>query len=223
LGFLHLLKPLLAPGGHLFLEVPESTFPTPGLVEFFNFEHLGHFTASTLREILTRAGFVMTAMAEGMRPGGRLVVSAVVEGSTKTESLLEIDPAYEKKRFLAALDTYQQEMKILADVFRTRLLKFIAQWSLDDARIGVYGAGIHTEYLLGVLEELASVVHCLLDTDPRKQGYNFHQWKVYGPDDIAGLNLDAILISSQRFEDEIHEALRPHWEAGLPVIRCYGE
>ncbi len=223
LGFLKLLKPLVAPGGHLFLEVPESTHPTPGLVEFFNFEHLGHFTASTLREILVRAGFVLTAIAEDMRPGGRLVVSAVVEGSTEMEPPPRIDPAHEKQRFLTSLDHYKQEMKTLADDFRARLLKYISRWVEADARIGVYGAGIHTEYLLGVLEELAPVVYCLLDTDPRKQGRPFHQWKVYGPDDIVDLNLDAILISSQRFEDEIHEALRPHWEAGLTVIRCYGE
>lgn len=220
LGFLNLLKPLLAPGGHLFLEVPESTVPVPGLVEFFDFEHLGHFTSSTLQMALNRAGLNMTAIAEDMRPGGRLVVSAVVADSSG-QTLPSIDRELEKTKFLTALENYQDEMKTMADGFRTRLLHHIAQWEKQDARIAVYGAGLHSEYLLGVLAELGPRIHCFLDSDPRKQGQKFHNWQVFGPHDISELNLHAILISSQRFEDEIFDTLKPHRETGLSVIRCY--
>ncbi len=223
LEFLNLLKTLLTPDGMLFLEVPESCYPAAGLVEFFNFEHLGHFTSSTLRRILNAAGLEMTAIAENMRPGGRLVVSAVGQGTARQQSLPKVNADFEKQRFLKAVAEYKIEMKSLAEAFRSRLLQNVSQWSKDQARVGVYGAGIHTEYLLGVLEELASVIFCLLDSDPRKQGQSFYQWPVYGPDDIEELSLDAILISSQRFEDEIYEALNFHRQSGLTVIRCYGD
>ncbi len=223
LAFLKLLRSLIAENGHLFLEVPESTRPVPGLVEFFDFEHLCHFTGATLQQMLQRAGFQMVGIAEEMLGDGRLVVCAVPKGELPFPELPIMDREQDKARFLAGLTRYQQENQILAAAFRTRLLDHISSWVRDGARIGIYGAGVHTEYLLGVLAELESVIFCLLDTDPRKQGRHFHRWRVFGPEDIPELDLDGILISSQRFEDEIFDALQPFAQKGLSVIRCYGD
>ena len=81
---------------------------------------------------------------------------------------------------------------------------------------------MHTRFLMDLFD-LAPSVACVLDSDPGKSGSAFLDWQVHTPDEIPGLELDAILISSNAFEAEIYAAIAPTAaQRGIEVVRCYG-
>jgi len=97
----------------------------------------------------------------------------------------------------------------------------VARWTGRAARVAVYGAGMHTRYLMELFD-LGRSVTCLLDIDPRKTGSSFLGWRVFGPDAIPQLDLDAILISTNAFEEEVYSAIAPTARAlEIEVVRCY--
>ena len=69
------LRALLAPGGTLYLAVPNVLMPDDAPDRFFHFEHLTYFSPRTLVRVMNEAGFAVTLLEE--RPK-ELVVRAVV-------------------------------------------------------------------------------------------------------------------------------------------------
>ena len=64
---------------------------------------------------------------------------------------------------------------------------------------------MHTRFLSDLLD-LDDAVACVFDSDPGKIGGRFLDWPVHGPEALAALDLDAVVISTHAFEDEVFTA-----------------
>ncbi len=207
----------LEPGGLAFIEVPDSTRPVAQIAEFFSFEHLSHFTRGTLVRCLAEAGLEPIAFDEHVSLPN-LRVCARRSERVPAESDFGGD---DRKALREAIDRYRRERRAFENALTRRLADRVASWTDREARVAVYGAGMHTRYLMELFD-LGRSVTCLLDSDPRKTGSSFLGWRVFGPDAIPRLDLDAILISTNAFEEEVYSAIAPTARAhDIEVVRCY--
>lgn len=194
---------LLKPTGRLFIELPDSTRPEPQVVEFFGLEHLSHFTPGTLHAVLTRHGLRVAALgADDDAP--RLRACATLDPDVVAVPAPEDD----RQAMRQALVLHADRRQILRDGLGGRLDAMAAGWRAEGRKVAVYGAGFHTRNLLA-MSRLGQVLAAVIDSDPLKAGTRFLDWTVRPPEDIPGLGLDVIVISSRAFQDEIAARLRP--------------
>lgn len=93
--------------------------------------------------------------------------------------------------------------------------------SAADWRVGVLGAGEHTEWLLqetplGVLPHLF-----FFDSDPVRAGATIAGRTILPARDIPALQLNAIVPSSLAFHEEMVDFLEMLPVSGLRIVRCY--
>ena len=204
---------ILKKTGLLFIEVPDSSQPIPSLTEYFGFEHLSHFTLNTLKKILNHHQLYIHSFDTHAFEKGIIRISA-----SKSKKIIKLPKI--KKNYLSIINLYKKQKKQIQDKFLKKLIPLIKKWQKTQARLAIYGAGGHTFYLLNLIK-INNLVHCLIDTDPAKHGKIFLKWQIYRPEDILSLNLDAIIISSERFETEIYESIKHLEKTGLKIIKCY--
>lgn len=88
---------------------------------------------------------------------------------------------------------------------RGKLLPRIADWKTRGARVAVYGAGKHTQALLGLVPELFGLVVLFLD---RSRTADFLGKPCRAPAGFTAADADAIVYSSRAAEREMFAALR---------------
>lgn len=210
----------LRPGGLAFMEVPDSTRPIAQIAEFYSFEHLSHFTRSTLLRALGQAGLEPVAWDESVGiPNLRVCARRCPEGLRLARDHSEVE---DRQELVSAIDRYRRERGRVEAALVERLEDRVAQWERRSARVALYGAGMHTRFLMEIFD-LGPSVACMLDSDPAKAGSSFLGWRVHAPDELPALELDAILISTQAFEQEVYDGLQPAARKhGIEVVRCYG-
>ena len=94
----------------------------------------------------------------------------------------------------------------------------------DGKRIALYGLGKHTERLLKFLEkhgkEVKEKICCLIDRE--KENINVNGYPVLKlKDAVKVYQIDCIIISSYRFQDEIYERIQNIEEDGVTVYKIY--
>jgi|GEM_PF-4499817 len=207
---------LVREGGYLILDVPDSNQPFVTLAEYYAFEHLTHFTYATLENLLSRLGMEIVTRSEQAFENGELLIMAVKKANSKNT----IDLMGAKEQLLTTIARYSKEKRILEQQVIDTLGNSGLYWRSHQSRVAIYGAGVHTLFLLGLCD-ISSAVTCILDSDPSKWGMDYNGWTVYGPDDIERLNLDVIIISSKDYEWEIYNSIRNCEEKGVQIIRFY--
>lgn len=194
---------LLGRTGSLFIELPDSTRPEAQVVEFYGLEHLSHFTPGTLHALLTRHGLRVTALgADDDAP--RLRACATLNPGVVAVPAPEDD----RQVMRQALVQHADRRQILRDGLGGRLDALADRWRADGCAVAVYGAGFHTRNLLA-MSRLGRGLAAVIDSDPLKAGTRFLDWTVQPPENIPGLGLDVIVISSRAFQDEIAASLQP--------------
>lgn len=110
-----------------------------------------------------------------------------------------------------------------ADVLKQRVRRAV-KTCIDRGgmRIALYGAGRHTAKLLQSAPLWPLHVLGIIDDDPALTGLTRYGMRIYAPSDIARLNPDALLISSDQYEEAIYRKLAPLEAGGLRVLRLYG-
>ncbi len=212
------LRALLKPSGKLFLEVPDSTRPILQMGEFFSFEHLSHFTLETLTNLLAKHGLkIIDAVADENDP--RLRVCAILSKK------LSVVPAKPDSLFKTreVLANYRENSKSLRSSVYKRLDSMAKAWRAQKRRVAIYGAGFHTQDLLGSAH-FGDCICAVLDSDPNKIGNRFLSWAVDSPQALDELSLDVVVISSRAFQDEIYLQLKPYQDRlGFELIKLYDE
>lgn len=210
------LERLLAPGGHLALYVPDSSRPVAHVAEFFSFEHLSHFTAGSITRLLVDFGLRPLEIERAEGPG--LMVCARKEGRAAVAGERVPD---DRQELHAALERYRMERASFERGLRERFDGLRERWKAERARVAVYGAGEHTQFLLELCD-LGPHVVAILDSDPRKHGRRFLRWRVDPPERAVERGVDAIVLSSRPYQDEMHAAVAPlAAEHGIEIVRCY--
>jgi SAM-dependent methyltransferase len=214
--FLALLTQHVAPGGLLVLSVPDSSAPVPQVSEFFGFEHLSHWTRATLLRLLREHGYqpVLVETSEGpalniaARHVGRAAASAAP---------VENDALATR----AAVAAYARGRAQLEDELRGALGRRVEAWRARGARVALYGAGVHSRFLLDLVD-LSPCLAAVIDSDPAKHGSPFLRWTVQPPEALPDLGLDAVVVSSRPFQREMAARIGPlAARAGVEVVTLY--
>ncbi len=212
------IKSILKPDGFLFIEVPDITKARPALVEAFDYEHLSHFTIASLQDILHKVGMNIHDIDKHALTEGRIRICAV---SSQRLTTFDAISGY-KSEILRDIRGYEQKKRAIEKAFVSRIKPYFEKWKELHSRVAIYGAGEHTYYMLRLID-MSDFVCCVIDSDKKKYGKKFMKWPIYGPAHIDTLNLDAILISSHAFEEEIYESIKHFQTKGLDIITCYSQ
>jgi SAM-dependent methyltransferase len=160
------LASLLSPEGQLFLLVPNAIANPSDLIVV---DHLSHFTAGSLRNLLSRAGLDVKVIDDARFPGA-LIVLCTPGMITKNDIFPE--EARHLKQEAAQWVRLSEHLRAAA---KTHLGK----------RCAIYGAGVYGTYIRNLLSESADLV-CFLDRNPHIQGTIHMGLPVFIPEDVPG-------------------------------------
>lgn len=88
-------------------------------------------------------------------------------------------------------------------------------------RVALYGAGAHTRDLGPCLESPGVEIACIIDDDARRAGESLFGRRIVTPGEALSMRLDAVVLSSDRFEAALWERAAPFRRAGVAVVRLY--
>ncbi|MFN3869435.1 MAG: class I SAM-dependent methyltransferase [Hyphomicrobiaceae bacterium] len=172
---------VLKPGGQFFMLVPDVlTNPADMIVA----EHVNHFTPSSIRASLARAGMSAERIDRSAFRGAFLVVARLDE-STGTR-------ASRTGRSTAA-DAAARSIAKFWSGSGTLLADKVA--ALADRRVAIYGAGVYGTFIASRIRHLCEIV-CFVDRNPHLTGTQHLGVPVVAPDNFptsidtvfAGLN-----------------------------------
>ena len=89
-------------------------------------------------------------------------------------------------------------------------------------RVALYGAGEHTRRLMESLADAPLQIVGLLDDNPHLHGTHLGPYRIYGPDDVERIDVQAVILSSDRREEELWRQRGRFERLGIPVRRLYG-
>ena len=200
--------------GILYLEVPNVLDPELQLTGFFNLEHVVHFTPYTLTKLLCEVGFSFFKLDFSARNVIRIIASGC-EQSIITPHLEQIPD--DRLKSLESISNYYLAEQNLYGKMLEKLNKIFREWKSENLKIAVYGAGAHTIELASIFD-LQSYVMFYIDGDPRKHGTQFLGKTVISPAEVKKNNIDAVLISSGRFQSEMVAAISKY---DIKIEMCY--
>jgi peptidoglycan/xylan/chitin deacetylase (PgdA/CDA1 family) len=87
--------------------------------------------------------------------------------------------------------------------------------------VALYGAGRHTARLLQTVPLWPLHVLGIVDDDAGLRGSTRYGLPVYAAADLSNLPLDAVLISSDQYEEAIYQRIAPLEARGIRVLRLY--
>ncbi|MEO7039538.1 MAG: class I SAM-dependent methyltransferase, partial [Candidatus Elarobacter sp.] len=197
--FIGRLREFLRPGGRLYLELPDASrfnfsgdphdphavgFAEPYLQ--FNFEHVNYFTPRSLENLMLANGFVALAV-EPQLSTFPVIASTWMRG--------ELPRAEDS---LPALRRYVEQCRARVAQIEVTIRALAAR-----GEFAVWGAGAHTQRLLGSGGLDAARVPFFVDANPALQGATLAGRPVVAPDRLRERPELPILVSSFAFEGEI--------------------
>jgi hypothetical protein len=110
----------------------------------------------------------------------------------------------------------------LATSYACMVWALLGRWNAGTpARVAIYGAGTHTQWLLRATADVAGpdVVAILTDELPHRPHNG--SAPVLQPQQLDADRVDLVLISSDSYEEQIAVRAREHFGDRLPVLRLY--
>jgi SAM-dependent methyltransferase len=203
-AFIGCLRSLLTHDGMIYLEVPDAhqfgRFADPSQVEnsayicdlftHFTPEHVNFFSTISLRNLMARMGFIEIYCESDP-------LGVVVSAWKPCHPLADASSS----RILAEYADASRELQKEA-------LAVIHELALSREEVLVWGAGLHTQRLLGS-GNLASVnIKAYIDSDPSYRGALLAGKPIISPDEICTLEgTPRIVISSWKSQSQIAEAI----------------
>ena len=133
------------------------------------------------------------------------------------------DAARERDQLRRQADVQGRQLVRLRVADRRRIKQVIDDLvqSASGWRVGVLGAGEHTEWLLQEtsLGELQNLF--IFDSDPSRAGATLAGRTILPARDIPAMQLNAIVPSSLAFHEEMVSFLEALPVSGMRVVRCY--
>jgi len=153
------LKIILAPGGYLFLEVPDFS----SWLHTFDYtiweEHVNQFTPDTLKVFTDGIGIEIIHSESIVYSGESFLIIGINSGKTSSLSKLYL-PELRKANIL-----YKDAWPALS----RELKEYLGNHKRNGGRIGIYGAGSRVCALVNYIG-LGSYIDCFVDDQMEKQG-----------------------------------------------------
>lgn len=223
---MHIMTRKLKKNGILCLEVPDTLKPVPQISEFFTFEHMSHFTSATLTCFLKRYGYSDIEFDSAVKDS-RLRICARKTGDITSRSnindLCKNDVlSADGKILITKIQKYKNEKNKIENVIKNRLATHVSRWKEQKKKVAIYGAGLHTRYLMNLFDLTENII-AIIDSDPDKNGKSYLRWTISDETLLASGEVDAVIISSKAFEDEIYSRIEKYSkENDIEIVRCYG-
>lgn len=202
-GMVARIEPHLTAAGCVYVEVPDMTRCTrlvDAPFQEFSVEHINFFSPVSLSNLWRKHGFSVRGLRQFSIPylRGNLVyeVKAMFQRGAHAAATPEFDAEAgpEIRRYV------ERSAARLA-----HLTGVIDRLADSGEPILVWGAGTHTQGLLSTTRLGEANIRAVVDSNARYRGQTLGGVTICGPDEIAG-RPEAILISSQQFQEEIvHE------------------
>ncbi|MDP8222098.1 MAG: radical SAM protein [Candidatus Lernaella stagnicola] len=90
-------------------------------------------------------------------------------------------------------------------------------------QVALYGAGLHTQRVLEEVDFGALNVAAIIEDNETRWGESLCGVPIISPADALAMQLDAVILSSDRFESILEKKAAPLQQAGVPVLRLYGQ
>jgi len=197
--FLRMLRSALEPDGALFCEVPNGTLSITarGMWDVI-YPHISYFTLASLRATFRQAGF-------------EVVRSQVAFGDQYlwVEAVPVSEPIHSTRD--AAEDGIAEPVETFRATYDSTIAHWrgrISEWTRQNARIVVWGAGAKGVTFLNAVSD-AGRVHAVIDANPRK-------WDTFTPvsgvavippDKLRSNPPDVMLLMNAVYESEIRDQL----------------
>jgi SAM-dependent methyltransferase len=192
------LRKLLAPGGKIYIEVPDATCyrNEKGTLPFheINQEHINHFDITHMEILCAFHGFTVADVYKNQYDVLGVLL-ACGEGGTSSSCCQK-----DKTRLKQILFTYilesQQRMYGFSEKIRGR-------------SVALWGAGVWAQWLLAAPVWEGAKIKAIVDRDPRKQGKRLAGYVIQSPEaGLRHLPADAlVVISALHYAEEIKNDL----------------
>jgi len=219
-NFILQLHKYLKRGGRLYIEVPDvhnflmSLEPNPSLgwkyerdlFAHFAPEHINFFSMISLQNLMTRLGF------EKLFVASQVSIMGVV-----TSVWREIEIVHDRE-IKNSLDSYIEASNVMLNHPKSVIKKLVE----TQEEIIVWGAGLHTQRLLGCSLFGRANIKAFIDQNPRYNGELLVGKPIITPSAIIQLPKLPIVISSRRLQGEIKQQIQKNGIKN-PLILLYPE
>jgi 2-polyprenyl-3-methyl-5-hydroxy-6-metoxy-1,4-benzoquinol methylase len=210
---------MLAPGGRMFITVPDASKYAAGddaPYQEFSLEHINYFGPKSLANLMARYGFRCLFTEQAMQRCNVRTVTPVVHAA------FEKLPAGQKLEWVKdnntvrGLELYVAQSKRGNDAVQPILNKL----AVSKQPVIVWGAGSHTLRLLATSRLAEANLTAIVDSNPRYQGKNVNGVPILEPDAIRGTDA-SILISSRVFQQSIQRQIKDGLQLENDVVTLY--
>jgi 2-polyprenyl-3-methyl-5-hydroxy-6-metoxy-1,4-benzoquinol methylase len=213
------IRGLLAPGGLLYLEVPDATrfsAATDAPFQEFSVEHVNYFSTASLRNLLHAAGFDQIVAEPTPMAQGESTIAHVINAMFRMVADAPRPPLARDTETEPALAAYIGASRAVEE----RIHAAIAPWVRSGRGIVVWGVGTHTQRLLATSALAQAKIVAFVDSNARYQGKLMNGVPVLAPEALRG-RPEPILISSRFFQKEIERQIRDTLRLGNELILLY--
>lgn len=218
--FLEKISQIISNDGLVYIEVPNSLkmgFVT--IEEFYPFEHMSHFNAYNLKLFLLKYNFNQFFIDTKDKTNLRILAKKSFK-----KNIIKFDKKKIKRNisiFLKNFKVYQKKNSHYRKFIINKINEKIKKNYLQKKVTAIYGAGIHTHYLLDLLKN-SNYIRYIFDSDESKKGAAFFKYKIKHVSQILNFKIDTIIISSVNFENEIFKSLKKiNFKNKVEIIRLY--
>lgn len=187
---------VLAPGGYLYIEVPDATAYKPGSRDLFSdlsLEHINHFGLKTLSNLLISYGFREVVSGYRIYPCSEYSsgIQASIYGIFEKNLLPKLTLPEMDFETSTAITNYIAESMRLSAALEHRLEEFV----LRSGKIRLWGTGQVAFRLLGLSSLRKASITSITDSNPLYWGKCLHGIEVVPPDLFMTTD-EPILIAS---------------------------
>ncbi len=204
-------------GGYAYVRVPNlDDLEYDTAADVFVLEHLHNFTSRSLSNLFAKCGFEPVHFGVHERfPRSFVGIAKKVTDTVAPLATSFTDESLINKEKIRSFNHSVLERRKQLD----RKIEPLLQQPRP--RVAIYGAGSHTEIILRNTNLDKANIVTILDSNPNKWGDIAFGFQVNDPNKVALDDIDAVVISSRSFQEEIYQAIA-HWqEQRVEIVRLY--
>lgn len=212
------LRLVLCPSGLLYVEVPDVTAFADwdnAPYQDFSTEHINFFSPPSLRNLMTRHGFVPLYLEQNHREQSYRTVMSNISAMFRHDGAatlqLEADHVSAKglERYLARSAGDEHRLHTAIDAIAT-----------EGRSILVWGVGTHTARLLATSRLADANIAAFIESNARYHGKSLHGRPILPPGALKD-RFEPVLVSSRVFQNEIARQIRDDLACGNELILLY--
>ena len=212
------LREILAPGGLLYVEVPDVTafadWPNAPFQDFST-EHINFFSPQSLRNLMQRHALSTVFLEQNHREQSFRTVMSNISAFFRKEAAADTTAAFDHES-AAGLERYIEGCRTADHRLREQIDRVV-----DASRpILVWGVGTHTSRLMATSRLADANIVAFIESNARYHGKSLNGRPIVSPDELPG-RAEPVLISSRVFQNEIADQIRRSLNCANELILLY--